>query len=196
MPDFDDKDGLASWIDSNISADFPILLALSTDEDILYNKLVEKYMIHTCSSGTPNSCLNDQGECAKHFTCNIIQNKTTFNERGFPEYKRTDPKSLKVVPHNKKILIEWNGHANVEFAGSTFLVIYLYKVRFHFYSFFLCFHDYYVYFKYLNKGAKKAKLKLTNAEDVYDKDEITLYLRGRYLCSMNAMWRTLGIFHL
>jgi len=35
-------------------------------------------------------------------------------------------------------------------------------------------------------------LKLTNADDVYDKDEITLYTRGRYLCSMDAMWRTLG----
>ena len=37
-------------------------------------------------------------------------------------------------------------------------------------------------------------MKLTNCEDVSDKDEITLYLRGRYLCSMDAMWRTLGKF--
>jgi len=43
----------------------------------------------------------------------------------------------------------------------------------------------------LYKGAKKAKLKLTNANDVNDKDEISLYIRGRYLCSMDAMWRTL-----
>jgi len=86
-------------------------------------------MIHMCSSGTPISCLNDKGECAKHFTCNIIQPKTAFNERGFPEYKRTDPKSLKVVPHHKRILLHWNSHANVEFAGLIFiyLVIYLYK---------------------------------------------------------------------
>jgi len=35
-------------------------------------------------------------------------------------------------------------------------------------------------------------LKLTNADDVNDKDKITLYLRGRYLCSMDAVWRTLG----
>ena len=35
-------------------------------------------------------------------------------------------------------------------------------------------------------------MKLTNADDVSNKDEITLYLRGRYLCSMDAMWRTLG----
>ena len=128
MPDFDDKDALSSWIDLNICAEFPELSSNSSDEDILYYKLVEKFMIHTCSSGTPNSCLDDNGICAKYFTCNIVRQKSSFNERGFPEYKRTDPKSLKVVPHHKKILLHWNGHANVEFAGSTFLVIYLYKV--------------------------------------------------------------------
>ena len=95
MPDFEDKESLSAWIDSNISAEFPTLLTHSTDEDELYCKLVEKYMIYTCSSGKPNSCLNEKGECAKHFTCSILQSKITFNERGFPGYKRTDPKSLK-----------------------------------------------------------------------------------------------------
>ena len=128
MPDFEDKDALALWIDLNICAEFPNISSHSSEEDTLYYNLVNKYMIHKCSSGTPNSCLNDKGECAKHFTSNILQPKSTFNERGFPEYKRTDPKSLNVVPHHKKILLDWNGHANVEFAGSTFLVIYLYKV--------------------------------------------------------------------
>jgi len=128
MPDFDDKDALSSWIDLNICAEFPIITSDASDEDIIYHQLVKKYMIHTCSSGTPNSCLNEKGECSKHFTCNILQPKTTYNERGFLEYKRSDPKSLKVVPHHKKILMHWNCHANVEFAGSTFLVIYLYKV--------------------------------------------------------------------
>ena len=65
-------------------------------------------------------------------------------------------------------------------------------------------------YKYLFKGASKAKFRLTNADDVSDKDEITLYIRGRYLCSgklnylsnmyncisnyitVDAMWRTLG----
>jgi hypothetical protein len=130
MPDFENKECLSLWIDSNICAEFPSSSSDSSANDILYSKLVEKYMIHTCSSGTPNSCLNEKGECAKHFTCNILHEHTTFNERGFPEYKRTDPKSLKVVPHHKKILLDWNGHANVEFAGSTFLVLYLYKVIF------------------------------------------------------------------
>ena len=148
-------------------------------------------MIHTCSSGTPNSCLNDKGECTKHFTCNILQSKSTFNERGFPEYKRTNAKSLKVVPHNRKILLDWNGHANVEFAGSTFLVIYLYKVAMY-RTFSIIFQIITFILQYLYKGAKKAKLRLTNCDDVSNKDEITLYLRGRYLCSMDAMWRILG----
>jgi hypothetical protein len=35
-------------------------------------------------------------------------------------------------------------------------------------------------------------MHLTNAEDIHENDEINLYLRGRYLCSMDAMWRCLG----
>ena len=33
--------------------------------------------------------------------------------------------------------------------------------------------------------------KIYNIEDVDPKDEILLYIRGRYLCSMDAMWRIL-----
>jgi len=87
--------------------------------------MIESFMVHKCSSGTSNSCLDSDGNCSKHFTNNKLQPSTTFNERGFAEYKRTNVKSLKIVPHNKRILLAWNGHANVEFAGSTYLVIYL-----------------------------------------------------------------------
>lgn len=34
---------------------------------------------------------------------------------------------------------------------------------------------------------------MTDCDDVSDKDEIKLYIRGRYLCSMDAMWRALGM---
>ena len=37
--------------------------------------------------------------------------------------------------------------------------------------------------KYRIKGASKAKFRESNADDVSDKDESTLYIRGRYLCS-------------
>lgn len=150
MPDYNDKEGLSTWIDENISAELPTLNELSTEEDKKYCELVHSYMIHKCSYGTVNSCLDDNGVCSKHFTHNLIQPKTTFNDQGFPEYKRINEKSLKVVPHNKKILLAWNGHANVEFAGSTYLIIYLYKVKkitFLYYSLF--------FFSIFTKGQKK-----------------------------------------
>ena len=49
----------------------------------------------------------------------------------------------------------------------------------------------YMCLQYLYKGSKKTKVKILNIDDVDPKDEILMYVRGRYLCSMDAMWRTL-----
>jgi len=130
MPDFENKQDMANWIDCNISAILPDIAEFPTEEELRYFNLVDKFMTHTCSRGTANSCLNSEGFCKKHFTENIIRQDTTFCEKGFPQYKRTADKDLRIVPHNKKILMDWNGHANVEFAGSTYIVLYLYKVSF------------------------------------------------------------------
>jgi len=129
-------------------------------------------MIHKCFPECNGGCKNEKDICSKGYDSNIITNTTKFDEKGFPQYRRPTTKSLYVVPHNKQMLKDWNGHANVEFAGSTYTVIYLYK--------------------YLFKGSKKVKLRLTNANDISDRDEINLYLRGRYLCSMDCYWRILG----
>jgi len=42
MPDFEDKDALASWIDLNICAEFPTQSSDSSYNEILYAELVEK----------------------------------------------------------------------------------------------------------------------------------------------------------
>ena len=131
MPEYNNKEGLSEWVDTHITAEFPAINELSIVEHREYAKKVESYMIHKCSSGSVNSCLDEEGRCTKGFTCNKIQSSTTFDDSEFPEYKRTIEKSLNVVPHNKKILMAWDGHANVEFAGSTFLVLYLYKVDYY-----------------------------------------------------------------
>jgi len=128
MPNFDNKHEMAFWIDSNIFAVLPNINESSTEEVLKYYYLVDKFMTHTCSKGTVNSCLNSEGFCKKHFTENIIRNVTAFSDKGFPQYKRTSDKDLRIIPHNQKILLDWNGHANVEFAGSTYIVLYLYKV--------------------------------------------------------------------
>ena len=54
-------------------------------------------------------------------------------------------------------------------------------------------------FKYLFKGPKKKKYRIQNApksvdneDDIDPKDKISLHIRGRFLCSCDAMWRLLG----
>jgi hypothetical protein len=79
----------------------------------------------------------------KRFDYNILLNQSHFNERGFPEYRRLDIKDLMVVPHNREISIEWDGHANSDFSASVRCVLYLYN--------------------YLCKGNKKEKLVISKA---------------------------------
>jgi len=180
IPRYEDKTALAAWIDRQITAVYP---TTSTDEeplepnetyevDLEYADMVKSHMMHKCFPESNGGCKNEKNICSKGFDMNVVSDKTTFDQKGFPKYRRPTIKSLNVVPHNKELLKDWNGHANVEFAGSTYTVIYLYK--------------------YLFKGSKAVKLRLTNADDVRDDDEITLYLRGRYLCSMDCYWRILG----
>ena len=177
MPVYENKEELAKWIDSHITAKYPKTAndqdPLELDEeyeyDLEYSDIVKTHMLHKCISETNGGCLNEANVCAKGYNKNVVSVETTFDHKGFPQYKRPTIKSLNVVPHNRLLLKDWNGHANVEFAGSTYTVIYLYK--------------------YLFKGNKKVKMRLNN---VRKDDEISLYLRGRYLCSMDCYWRILG----
>lgn len=80
---------------------------------------------------------------------------------------------LRVVPHNKKILLDWDGHCNVEYAGSAKGVLYMYG--------------------YLFKGQKKVSLFLeSNREEDEIEDEIQNFIRGRFLCAMDSCWRFFG----
>ena len=180
LPRYEEKAALASWIDHHITATYPstpsdeepLEIGESYEEDLIYAAIVKSHMLHKCFPESNGGCKNEKNVCSKGFDSNIVANVTSFDERGFPQYRRPTVKSLYVVPHNRELLLDWNGHANVEFAGSTYTVIYLYK--------------------YLFKGSKKVKMQLTNADDVNNNDEINLYLRGRYLCSMDCYWRILG----
>jgi len=180
LPRYEHKAALAQWIDDHITAVYPSTIfdeePLEADEeyeqDLDYAEIVKSHMMHKCFPEANGGCKNDKNRCSKGFDNNFVSDETTFDEKGFPQYKRPTVKSLFVVPHNKQLLKDWNGHANVEYAGSTYTVIYLYK--------------------YLFKGSKSVKLRLTNADNVRDDDEINLYLRGRYLCSMDCYWRILG----
>jgi hypothetical protein len=130
-------------------------------------------MLHKCSHAFPNGCKKEQNSLCKYGYDTITTNKeSSFDEKGYPVYFRPKNEDLNVVPHNKEILLDWNGHSNVEFCGKTYAVLYLYN--------------------YLFKGNQKIKFNLNNIDDVNEKDEIKLYLRGRMLSAMDACWRIFG----
>jgi hypothetical protein len=171
IPDSEQTDLCLQWIDKNLSCKLPILNEFSTPRDQQYHQLVQKHMKHTCATAV-NGCLDEHGHCKKGFMDTIIQSSSSFDDRGYVQYQRRNADDLRITPHNRQILEDWDGHAYIDWCGTTYTVLYLYK--------------------YLYKGAKKVKFRLQNAEDIDDKDEISLYIRGRYLCSMDATWRILG----
>ena len=92
----------------------------------------------------------------------------------------------RVVSHNPEMLLNWDAHLNVEYSATVERLLYL--------------------FKYLYKGVKAVRLKISkekqeddgnnnNDNNNHDNDnEITKYLHGKVLCSMDAVSRILG-FH-
>ena len=128
-------------------------------------------MLHKCYDGV-NGCKRKDGTCKKGFSNTELRDKTKFDEKGYPLYKRKKQEDLNVVPYHKAILLDWNGHINCEFCGKAYVILYLYK--------------------YLFKGNKKIKILFDNTKDLHEDDEINHYLRGRLICSMDAMWRCFG----
>ena len=166
VPSFqDDPEAASRWIDEFISAIMP-----EEDQEDPYFLKVKTHMTHKCAVASNGCKVDADGVCKRGYDATILRPSTTFNERGFPQYKRINPADLRVVPHNRKMLLDWDGHINVEYAGSSLSVLYIYS--------------------YLFKGAKKAKLFLEGATDYMD--EIKMFIRGRFLCSMDAFWRLLG----
>ena len=110
--------------------------------------------------------------CKRKYSDQGCNPETTFDEKGYPVYRRPTPADQRIIPHTKDILLDWDGHANSELAASSYCVFYLYK--------------------YLYKGNRKVQLALKNTADLHDSDEINIFLRGRMLTSMDAVWRTFG----
>jgi len=172
-----EADDIIDWIDQNISAMMPIepldCTASTFEEDQLYFQNVRDFNVHGHSIGQVNSCkANASSMCKRGFDETTVQPKSSIDPRGYPIYKRLVQDDLVVVPHHRKMIIDWNGHLNLEFCGSTFCILYLYK--------------------YLFKGSRKVKIAFAILRPLHPRDEIGHYIRGRKLSSMEAMWRSLG----
>ena len=142
----------------------------------IHDDLIGETQLHTCAVGT-NACKqNDTDFCKRHFDRFTICEQTTFNKDGYPEYRRPKVTDLRVVGHNRSMILDWRGHVNVEFATSVKSCLYLYS--------------------YLYKGCKKDYVIAAKEKDDEDEDESEemIYLNGRFLCAMDAMSRALG-FH-
>ena len=111
------------------------------------------------------------GRCKRGYDAMPILQRSMLNDLGFPNYKRLFDHDLNIVPHNRGMMMDWDAHFNVEYCGSTYAVLYLYK--------------------YLFKGSHKLKVTFNarGAPDpLHPRDEIGHYIRGRKLSSMECMW--------
>ena len=165
-----DREACKDWIETHICTTAFTPDENSSAEDKRYYEYVKPggTMQHKCFRGN-NGCLNEFGKCKRKYNDNQTTSETTWDERGYPVYKRPEPKDRRVIPHSREVVLDWDGHANLEFAATTFCVFYLYS--------------------YIFKGSKKVRLEVTSQDA---QDEIQVFLRGRLLTSMDAMWRVLG----
>jgi hypothetical protein len=126
--EFANVDEEIEFIDKYFCAEVP-----SEDDDPEYHALVMRYMIHRHSTGV-NGCRRKNGKgCKKGFTKTSI-GPSGIDENGYPYYRRSKDIDKSVVVHNREILLDWNGHACLEFATSTNTLMYLYKVDIEFFS--------------------------------------------------------------
>ncbi|XP_057746430.1 uncharacterized protein LOC130965687 [Arachis stenosperma] len=129
----DDKFPTGEDIDRIISAEIPDKV-----NDPLYYEAVEKHMMHgPCGSFRKDSPCMENGQCMRHFPKRFVAS-TTIDEDGYPVYRRRDDGKIitksgveldnrYVVPHNRKLLLKYGAHINVEWCNQSRSIKYLFK---------------------------------------------------------------------
>jgi hypothetical protein len=167
-------------IDKIISAEIP---NPETDQE-LYN-LVKKHMIHgPCGSKKKGAPCMKNKRCSKFFPKKY--NETTVVDRdGYPVYKRSSQShtvekngitldNRYVVPYNRRLLLKYHAHINMEWCNQSTSIKYL--------------------FKYIHKGYDRitATVVPTDQQSATTQppvDEIKQYLDCRYISPTEACWR-------
>lgn len=161
-------------IDKIISAEIP-----DKDQDPQLYSIVTSLMIHgPCGKQNNKSPCMLNGKCTKYFPKKFVDT-TVIDSDGYPVYRRrNNGVSLKkgesfvdnryVVPYNRKLLLKYNAHINVEWCNQSRSIKYL--------------------FKYVNKGHDRVTATFyQGGNECYD--EIKMYYDCRYLSACEAVWR-------
>jgi hypothetical protein len=106
------------WIDAFINATIP-----EENDDAELHNLVTEHMVHHHK----HICTGDDGTCSRGFP-KPMASHTSIDSHGYPQYRRPTMQDTMVVPYNPTILRLWRGHANLEYAATVNIVLYLYKV--------------------------------------------------------------------
>jgi hypothetical protein len=174
--DSDTEEQSVQFIDEFIKAEMPLrenFPDMSPGVFQSYVNLVAKQMKHDCAVKV-NGCKSTKEDfCRRGYDRTDTVDKSYIDADGFVQYRRRNKEDFRVVPHNPETLLDWDGHLNVEFSSTVKQILYM--------------------FKYLYKGPKKQTFVIEDEKDDETMDnEISLYLKGRCLCSMDAFWRILG----
>ncbi|KAL3646403.1 hypothetical protein CASFOL_011583 [Castilleja foliolosa] len=169
-------------IDKIISAEIP-----DKESDPIYYEAVKTHMMHgPCGMARKNSPCMTEGKCTKHFP-KMYADVTVIDEEGYPRYRRRDSGRIidkggvpldnrYVVPHNRRLLMKFGAHINVEWCNQSRSIKYL--------------------FKYVNKGHDRVTTAFyqNTKTDHTEKpvDEVSIYYDCRYVSSCEAAWRLLG----
>ena len=145
--------------------------------DVFKRKAVEMVRMnntHKCAVAINGCKRQAEDECRRGYGRADIIADTFVNETtNRIVYRRRMECDLKIVPYNLQMMMDWDSHINVEYSGSAYCALYLYK--------------------YCYKGAaRKERIDLSFEQEQDSQDEIKMFIYGRIMCSMSAVWRMYG----
>jgi hypothetical protein len=129
---------------------------------------------HKCATAINRCKTDDSDKCKRGYSHTELISETYVNEViNRIVYQQRMECDLKIVPYNLQMIMDWDSHLNIEYSGSAYCALYMYK--------------------YCYKGAaRKVHIDLGSEKEQDSLDEIKLFIYGRIMCSMAVVWRMYG----
>jgi hypothetical protein len=137
-------------------------------------EMVRMNNTHRCATAI-NGCKKDAKDlCKRGYSCSKMISENYVNQvTNRIVYRLRMECDLNIVPYNLQMIMDWDSHINVEYSGSAYCALYLYK---------------YCY----KSAARKDRIDLGFEQEHDSLDEIKLFIHGRIMCSMAAVLRMYG----